>query len=228
MTGLERRSLAALVPAEETLVYGLPLLYVQAVVLGAYLLATGADGGLGFYLYPFVYLNVGAWALWRTTPAPVGGRRRRVALAVAAVYALLLGYAGGLVGPGNAVYGTDLSAGLRVATTLPPGYGPALLYDGAYLRLSLLPYRVVGYGALVYLVYATALEASEAVLGGVLGLLSCVSCTWPVIAAVLTGVLGVTGGTAAAFAPSRELSVLVYLVTVALLVGRPFAGAVGR
>lgn len=90
------------------------------------------------------------------------------------------------------------------------------------LQFALLPFKLVGYLALAYLVYVTVLDATGGVLGGVLGLFSCVSCTLPVIAGVLSGFVGGAGAVAtAAYAQSYALSTAVFVLTIALLVWRP-------
>jgi len=89
--------------------------------------------------------------------------------------------------------------------------------------MVVIPYKLIGYLALTYLVYVTLLDAAGSAVGGVLGLLSCVSCTWPVLATIVTGVAG--SGTAlagAVYAQSYDLSTVVFVVTVGLLYWRPF------
>ncbi|MFB6080496.1 MAG: hypothetical protein ABEJ81_05820 [Haloferacaceae archaeon] len=170
-------------------------------------------------VYPFVWIDVGLLAVATTNPASGTGRQRLAALAIAAGYFLALGYFGGLYGPGGGM------TPLHVNWTLPPGYGPTVLYDGSLLRVVLEPYKVVGYLSLAYLVYATVLDAAGAAVSGVVGLFSCVSCSWPILGTVLTSVLG-SGSAVAAFALSRSygLGTLVFLSAVALLYYRPLFG----
>jgi hypothetical protein len=117
--------------------------------------------------------------------------------------------------------GTE-AAGFVVHLSLPPGMGPAVLYQGAVLRLVLLPYEVVGYAALSYLVYVGVLESAGSTVSGVVGLFSCVSCAWPVVGAVVTTLFG--SGSAVALAATTwpyDLSTLVFLSAVGLLYWRP-------
>jgi hypothetical protein len=171
-------------------------------------------------LYPFVWINVGVLAVWRTTPAPTTPRRTAVAGLVAAGYFVVLSYFGGILAPGYALSGLAGEPSLTALVDVPPGFGPALLYGGPLVDVALIPYKAVGYLALAYLVYATVVDAAGAAAVGLLGLLSCVSCTWPILASVLSGVTGATGSLAFAGA-SYELSTLVFVVTVALLYWRP-------
>lgn len=173
-----------------------------------------------YVVYPWVWINIGAWAVLRTRTGPATTRNRRLALGVALGYFALLAYVGGLIGLGG------MGTGLRIAW-LPPGWGPALIYGGESFRLILVPFKVVGYLALTYLVYATILDAAGSAFAGLLGLLSCVSCTLPVVATLLTGVLGGTVGIAASgvYSVSYDLSTVVFVLSVGLLYWRPTLGS---
>lgn len=208
-------------PSRATLLYGGLLLNSELVLVALYLLF--ADVTLTeprYALYGLLWINVSAAAVVGTRPAPASARTRRRAALLAGGYFLALAVAGGLLRPATEM-GAHLS-GARVVA-LPPGWGPALLYHGDLLRVFLTPARVVGYGALAYLVYATAVDVSGATVSGLLGLLSCVSCSWPILASVAATVFG--GGSAVAAATgslSYDLSTAVFLLTVALLYWRPF------
>lgn len=186
-----------------------------------YVVAAGISVSQPRYsLYGLAWILVGVLAVRKTDVAPTDPTTRRRAAAVAVGYAVVLAVAGGVLvtamAPGQGQWG------VRVAT-LAPGWGPAPVVSTPYAALVLMPARVVGYLALAYLVYATAIDASGSAVSGVLGLLSCVSCSWPVLASVLTGVVG--GGSAVAavaFDFSYDISTAVFLVTVGLLYWRPF------
>ncbi len=167
-------------------------------------------------LVPFVWINLSIWAVWRRRPRLGFGRPQLVAGAIAAGYFLVLAYVGGLVVVGGAGTGFDLRL-----TTLPPGWSPVLSYQGSLLGFTILPYKLIGYLALSYLVYGTVLDASSALVGGVVGVFSCVSCTFPVIAALMSGVTGGTALTAFAYGNAYILSTIVFVVTVLILVLRP-------
>ena len=189
----------------ETVLWGLLALNIELFALGLYWLVSSAQltgaSGLRYWVYPFVWINVGVWAVLRTDPAPTGRRQRRIAAAVAVGYFVVLGYFGGLFG---------------LAT-------PAVLYNGSVVAVTLLPFKTIGYAALAYLVYATVIDAGGSAVTGLLGLLSCVSCTWPILASVVTGVAGTgTALAGAVYAQSYGLSTLVFVVTVGLLYWRPF------
>lgn len=218
---LRGRELELPTPSVEAALWWGFVLSLQGAVLGAYLVARGTTLR-PFHVYPFVWITVGLWAVIETGTPAASRRHRLTAGTIAVGYFLLLGYAGGLYDAGRVPEGLDV--GLRVATSIPPGYGPALLYAGPELTLSIRPYLLIGYLSLAYLVYATVLDAAGSAIAGVVGLLSCISCSWPILASLLAAVLG--GGSAAVsavYAESYALSTAVFVVTVALLCWRPFA-----
>lgn len=207
----------------ETLAWGGLLLTTELLLVLAYVV--GFDVHVRdwrLYVVPFVWINVALWAVLGTTTPTAPARKRRLAAAVAVGYFLLLAYFGGLVGAGT---GQVTTFNVEIVD-LPPGWSPALLYNGPTLTLAVLPYKLVGYLALAYLVYVTAVDASNALVGGVLGIFSCVSCSFPIVAGVVTGVVG-SGGALAAVATGSEsylISTGVFVLTVAMLYWRPTFG----
>ena len=204
----------------ETLVYGAALVNAELLLVLAYLAVVGPQITRPlFYVYPFVWINAAVYALWRAELPSAPPGRKVAASAVALAYLGVLSYVGGLFGFGAG----GAAAGLRLElSTLPPGWSPALIYAGASLQVALLPFKVVGYLTLAYLLYATLLDAAAGLLGGTLGLFSCVSCTLPVIAGVFSGIVGGTGAVAAAaYGQSYALSTVVFVLTVGLLLWRP-------
>lgn len=217
MTGAVVDALDDLVETRRALVYGAIVGNTFLLALLLYAVLSGRTP-TRYWLVPPVWFAVGAWALVRTTPVPASRRARLAAGTIAGLYFLVLGVAGGLFGPAGGP-----TTGLTVQVVeLPPGWNPALLYGGASLRLSLVPFTTFGYLVLSYLVYATALEAKGVVAGGLLGVFSCVSCTLPVVASLVGGLAG--GGAAlaaAAYSQTYVLGTLVFVVTVLLLTFRP-------
>lgn len=213
-------------PRRETVVWGLVLVNVQALFVLSYASVTGHSLLDPFLYYPFVWIDVGLWALVRTNPPSASTRARRLAAGVAVGYFLLLAYVSDVIGPG-AAFGGNPAIGLSTRVfSVPPGWAPSLLYNGEYLHLSLRPPYVVGFLALSYLVYATVLEARSVASLGLLGALSCVTCTLPLFAAGIAVVTGVSVGTVlAASAPYLlPAGTAVYVLTVALLYWRPGIG----
>jgi len=173
-----------------------------------------------YVAYPFVWLNVGVWAVIRTTTPTVDRRQWRIAVAIAAGYLLVLLWAGGvlLVGlfeplPGGATASVYWDV---------PGRGPIVVYGTPRLRLSLVPFKAVGYLALSYLVYARLLDATRAALSGALGLFSCVGCAFSILLP-LVGATTLFGSTLSGLA--WDLSTLVFVLTVALLYWADEVGA---
>jgi hypothetical protein len=208
---------AAIRPSRETLLYGGLLLNAEVLALLVYALQDDVHLVQPRYaIYGLLWVNVGLWALWRTDVGPADRSTRRKAGALAVGYFAVLAVAGGLVGPG-----APGAAGGASIAMLPPGWGPALLYSGP-VTLVLMPAKVIGYVALAYLVYATAVDAAGAAVSGILGFFSCVSCSWPIVASLASSVLG--GGTAlatTALGASYDISTAVFLLTVGLLYWRP-------
>jgi hypothetical protein len=204
---------------------GLTALVVAAelALVASYLALTDAKAtSVRYLLYPFVWVNVAAWAVFRTDPPPASTRVRWLVTALAAGYLAVLAYAGGVLDIAHLTHGHSHGySGLAVFTALPPGWGPTVVYDHALFTLRLTPYKVVGYLALAYLVYAALLETASAAVSGVIGLLSCVSCSWPVFASLLAGAAGGSVGAAAVYSYSVDISTAAFVAAAVLLVWRP-------
>lgn len=170
-------------------------------------------GDLRYLLYPFLWINAGIWAVNRVAPNPRSRRHRALGLGVAGAYLLALLAIPGLIGPGTAGTPVDLRIAMYV-----PGWGPLVAFDSPWLRLYLVPFEVIGYATLSYLVYANVLSLSRSALSGVLGLVTCVGCTVPILVP-LVGVLGgpATSLTTTAYAWSYDIGTVAFLLTVVLL-----------
>jgi hypothetical protein len=122
------------VPRRAVLVAG-GLVVAELLALAWYLGTTTATVFAPRYLlYPFVWVNVGVLAVLGTTPVTGPSRRRLLAGVAAAGYAGLL-----LVIDGSlALAARPPATGFHVMS-LPPGWGPALAYDGATLTATLVP-----------------------------------------------------------------------------------------
>lgn len=188
------------------------LLVVELGLLGAYLhLTDTAVLALRYTLYPFVWINVGAWVLLRRPTVSASSRRRLAAGALALGYFLLLAVAGGLIRQG----GMSMSPSV---VWLSPGWGPALFYTTEFVHLAVLPFEAVGYAALAVLVYTLVLAGSRTALAGLLGVATCVGCLWPLGAALAAMLVGV-GSPVAATAPgvAYDVSTLLFVVTAGAL-----------
>ena len=195
-------------------------LFVNSQLLAGVLYVTltaATTAPLRLVAYAAIWINVSVWVVVNSRPAATADRAWRRALAVAGGYFALLAVAGGLVTVGVG----EAATGFRIAP-LPPGYGPALLYSGRWVTVTLMPNYLVGYAALAYLVYVTVIDAAGSAAAGLIGLFSCVSCSWPILASVATAITG--GGSllvTSALQVSYGLSTAVFLLTAGLLYWRP-------
>lgn len=194
--------------------------WIAVVVLETYLLfayfAITSDqpsAEIRYLVYPFIWINAGLWAISRADSNPGNRSHRVLAALIAGVYLLVMLYLPGNVGLGAAGAPVDLRIEMYA-----PGWGPLLAFTSPWLRLFLVPFEVVGYVSLAYLVYVNVLDLTRGVLGGVLGLVTCVGCTVPILVP-LAGVLGgpAAGLTTTAYEWSYDLGTLVFVLTLGLL-----------
>lgn len=189
------------------------LIALEVLVVAAYFAAVpGGVGELRYVAYPFVWINAGLWAVLRASPSAGSHRHRLVGLAVAAGYFLLV-----MAVPGNVGLGMAAELSVRVGWYVP-GWGPLVAVSSPWVRLYLVPFEVLGYAGLSYLVYANALDLARGTISGALGLVTCVGCTVPVLAPVV-GLLGgpAAGLSSTAYAWSYDLGTALYLLTLGLL-----------
>ncbi|KTG10918.1 hypothetical protein AUR64_07000 [Haloprofundus marisrubri] len=204
--------------AELRLLLALVAFEVLALV-GYFALTDATVTNPRYVLYPFVWINVGAVAVLRTTPASATRHVRLVAATVAVLYFLALAALAGLVGLELGAHTHSHVHGFQF-TMAAPGWGPRVGYAGSLVTVNFVPYRVLGYLALSYLVYATLVDAAAAVLSGVLGLASCIGCSFPIAGSLAAGAVGGTG-VVALETLSIDISTLVFVGAVALLAVRP-------
>ena len=195
------------------------LIVAQAVLVAGYFAVTSArPTSLRYVWYPVIWITVGVWAVASRSLPPADRRGRFLAVTIGVVYLLVLARLGNVVGPA-----THGASGVRVIAA-SPGWGPTLQYSGATLTVTAIPFVVVGYAALSYLVYAAVLDASGAALSGLLGLAACASCSLPLVAALIAGIAG-TGAASAAYVFSLDVATLAYLLSAAGLYWGPTIGA---
>jgi hypothetical protein len=205
-------------PRSSTLIYGALLINTEILLVLLYLSVSAVQVDSVFsIIYPFIWINIGLWAIVRTKPAPRTKRHQYLAGAVSVGYLLALFVLGGMAWVAH----PEIAQGFDVSM-LAPGIGPVIAYNGRLIRFTLVPFLVVGYVALTYLVYATLLDAAGSAIGSVFGLFSCLSCVWPLIAPVFVGVFGSAGAATAASLQSYVAGTVIFLGTVALLYWRPF------
>ena len=189
------------------------LIVLEALAVWAYFALTpDGPGSLRYVVYPFIWINAGLYAALRASPSPGSRRHRWLGIGVAVAYFLLVMAVPGNVGPGAAD-----ALSVRVVWYVP-GWGPLVAVSSPWVRLYLVPFEVLGYAALAYLVYANALGLARGTLSGALGLVTCVGCTVPVLVP-LVGLLGgpATSLSTTAYAFSYDLGTAFYLLTLGLL-----------
>lgn len=193
----------------------LALFVFEGLLLVGYfeLTLTKPTGELRYLIYPFIWINAAVWAVLNTEPNPGSWGHRVGAAAVGLTYLLVLLYIPGNIGLGSAGLPVDLRIEMYA-----PGWGPLIAFTSPWLRAFLVPFEVIGYAALAYLMYANTLELTRGALSGALGLVTCVGCTVPLVAPVV----GVLGGPAAsltttAYAWSYDIGTAIFVVTVYLL-----------
>lgn len=197
------------------------LLGLQLLLVATYFLLTDAEATQPRYLlYPLAWIAVGLWVPLKTGPR-TGRRRARIVGAVVAVgYFLGVTWIAGLIGL-HGEHAHHVQTGFDVALA-SPGWGPRVSYVTTIGHVTVIPYLVVGYAALSYLVYAAIADTTSAAASGVLGLFACVGCSFSLLASVVAGTAGGSSGLATAvYALSIDLSTLVFLLAVGLLLWRP-------
>lgn len=211
------------------------LLAAEVVVVSTYLLTGGGVSDARYVVYPFLWINLGLYAVVRVDPPATDGAsfadvvrrfvvvgsdlsarelRLVLAAAVAAVYGLVLAVVTGLVGLPLVEHAHTHPDGVQF-TLSAPGWGPRLAYVVGEYHLYFVPYRVVGYVALSYLLYAGLARSSLASGAGVVGLASCVGCSFPLLASVVTG--AGAASIAAASGYSLDVSTFAFVVAVGVL-----------
>lgn len=210
------------------------LLVAETLAVSTYLVTGGGISQPRYVVYPFLWINVGLYVLLRGAPArgdvsfprafarflSVGSDlsprdQRRVAAALVAVaYGVVLGVVTGLIGLPLSEHAHTHPSGLQLSLSAP-GWGPRIAYVVGDYHLYFVPYRVVGYVALSYLLYTRLSELSVVSGAGVVGLLSCIGCAFPLLAPVFAGTGAATLSAVTGY--SLDLSTLAFLVAVGAL-----------
>ena len=141
----------------------------------------------------------------------VRGRPRRWrGVAIGGGYTLVIGWLTGLLGA------TTGGFPLRVHAA-PPGWGPIILYDSGLLRLSIVPFKLIAYLALGYVIYALVAAHRGSIRAAAVGVFSCVSCTGPLLVAII-GAVGGTQATTAVATAGYDIATVALVATFGLLV----------
>lgn len=186
---------------------------VYAVLAYFELTAATPTEQLRYLLYPLVWMTVAVWAMLAVDLEAETRLQAALGSSIGLVYFL-----GVLWIPGNIGFGAPGSEFVLRVEMYSPGWGPLLVVTGPWLRLFLVPFEVLGYAGLAYLLTANVLKLSRETLSGALGLVTCVGCTVPVLVPVM-GLLGgpATSLTTTAYAYSYDIGTVLYVLTVGLL-----------
>lgn len=203
------------------------LVAVELVAVAGYLALTPTVVTAPRYVvYPLLWMAAAVWAVARTDPPAASRRARDGARVVAGGYFLVLAVLSGLLAvslsPAGATHAHSHVHGLQV-TMSTPGWGPRVAYVTHLFHVYVVPFRVVGYLGLAYLVYAAVLDASRAAVPGVLGIATCIGCTFPLVASLAADLGGAAlAGAAATY--SLDISTAAFLLALGLLYWRPVPG----
>lgn len=160
--------------------------------------------------YPVVWIVTSLTAaVW--IGLTVRGRPRRWrGVAIGGGYTLVIGWLTGLLGA------TTGGFPLRVHAA-PPGWGPIILYDSGLLRLSIVPFKLIAYLALGYVIYTLVAAHRGSIRAAAVGVFSCVSCTGPLLVAII-GAVGGTQATTAVATAGYDIATVALVATFGLLV----------
>lgn len=150
-----------------------------------------------------------ATAVW-TGQIAQGRPRQWRGVAIGGGYTLVIAWLTGLLGA------TTGGFPLRVHAA-PPGWGPIILYDSGLLRLSIVPFKLIAYLALGYVIYALVAAHRGSIRAAAVGVFSCVSCTGPLLVAII-GAVGGTQATTAVATAGYDIATAALVATFGLLV----------
>lgn len=96
-----------------------------------------------------------------------------------------------------------------------------MVYSGEWVAAVFVPYQLVGYLALAYLIYAAVLDITKSAAAGIIGLVPCPGCAAPLFAPLLAGAAGASSAFALLLAYTYEISTVFFVLAVSLLYWRP-------
>lgn len=218
MSLVTRRQLREWLHSDRTVelaLLGTAIIFVQALIVSWYAHLYTVDlASIRYVVYPFVWINVGLLAVFAAERVVADRRIMMVAGIVAGGYLFVLLWLPGKIALGG---NPDLPTGLDIRGAVP-GWGPIVAYNGPSFRAYLVPFEVIGYSSLAYLVYLNIVHISRASLAGVFGIVTCIGCTVPVVVPLL-GILGGTGTTLAstAYSWSYDIGTALFVLIVVVL-----------
>lgn len=181
------------------------------------------------FLLPFIWTTVSIVTVWYTDRVSRGWKPTAFAGAVAVSYLLLFLWLSGTVGfnPSRVEPITgELGFGIEVGRSL--GWGPVIYYSGEWIGARIIPYQIIGYLALSYLVYATILDATRSASASTLGLILCPGCAAAALVPALGGVAGLSAALSFFLQYSYEIATVMFVVAMGWLYYQPSLATVRR
>ncbi|APX95983.1 hypothetical protein SAMN05421809_0080 [Natronorubrum daqingense] len=173
-----------------------------------------------YYFIPFIWITISALAVWYTRPVTRSFKYVAIAASVAIAYFLVILYLSGMVMPIRSIAEPGPS-GLVVEWDRPLGWSPIVDYTGSWVSVRLIPYQVIGYLALSYLLYTAVLNISSSIYTGVVGLVTCPGCAAPVLAPLLAGAAGTSSAFVFMVNYTHEIATVLFVLAVGLLYWQP-------
>lgn len=199
------------------------LLAVQlfaAVLYGLYF--ESPPTSLHLFLIPFVWTTVSILAVYFTDPVSRGWKHRLFASGIAGGYFLLFLALSGSIGLTPSLFDPVTNAlGIGFGFDRTLGWGPILFYAGEWVGVRIIPFQLVGYLALSYLVYAAVLDVTKSASAGLLGFALCPGCAAAFFAPAFAGVAGLSSAFALFIRYSYEIATVLFVVAVAVLYWQP-------
>lgn len=176
------------------------------------------------FLIPFIWITISVMAVWYTKPASPDTKYRLLGVTISAGYFLLILFLSGVIGPQpTSVESVPGSSGVGVEWWTSLGWGPVVVYSGEWVSAAFVPYQLIGYLALAYLIYAAVLDITKSATAGIIGLVTCPACAAPIFAPLLAGAAGASSAFALLLAYTYEIGTIFFAGAVALLYWRPTA-----
>ncbi|MXR50302.1 hypothetical protein GRX03_01585 [Halovenus sp. WSH3] len=196
---------------------------VYGAVFGTSLLS------LHVFVIPFIWTTVSVVTVWHTDHVSRGWRPTLFAGAVAVGYLSLFLWLSGTVGftPSQVDPLTgSLGFGVEVGRSL--GWGPVVYYSGEWIGARIIPYQIVGYLALSYLVYIAVLDVTRSASAGTLGLILCPGCAAAALIPAFGGIAGLSAALSFFVQYSYELATVMFVVAMGWLYYQPSIATLRR
>jgi hypothetical protein len=181
------------------------------------------------FLLPFIWTTVSVVTVWYTDSVSRGWRPTAVAGAVAVGYLSLFLWLSGTIGftPSQVEPITGpLGFGIEAGRSL--GWGPVIYYSGEWIGARIIPYQLIGYLALSYLVYVTVLDATRSASAGTLGLILCPGCAAAALVPLFGGIAGLSAALSFFLQYSYEIATVMFVVAMGWLYYQPSIATLRR